>query len=140
MQSPSRHSGLPVAIVGAGPTGLLLAGDLAAAGVPCTVLERRAGKSSLTRAFVIHARTLELLDARALAAGLLAAGTPVARLRLPGGAMLDLSRLPSRFPFMLITPQYHAERVLERRARALGARIVAGVEVTGLRRDGDGVE
>jgi 2-polyprenyl-6-methoxyphenol hydroxylase-like FAD-dependent oxidoreductase len=56
-----------VAIAGAGPTGLLLAGDLAAAGVPCTVLERRAGESNLTRAFSVHARTLELLDARGLA-------------------------------------------------------------------------
>jgi 2-polyprenyl-6-methoxyphenol hydroxylase-like FAD-dependent oxidoreductase len=53
-----------VAIVGAGPTGLLLAGDLAAAGVPCTVLERRAGESNLTRAFGVHARTFELLDSR----------------------------------------------------------------------------
>src|SRR5215211_7446293 len=69
-----------VAIVGAGPTGLLLAGDLAAAGVPCTVLERRAGESNLTRAFGVHARTLELLDARGLADELLGAGTTVGRL------------------------------------------------------------
>src|SRR5215208_6872922 len=65
-----------VAIVGAGPTGLLLAGDLAAAGVPCTVLERRAGESNLTRAFGVHARTLELLDARGLAEELLTTGRP----------------------------------------------------------------
>ena len=129
-----------VAIVGAGPTGLLLAGDLAAAGVPCTVLERRAGESNLTRAFGVHARTLELLDARGLADELLATGTTVDRLRVLGGAVLDLAWLPSRFPFMLITPQYQTERLLERRARALGARIVEGVEVTGLRQDADGVE
>ncbi len=58
-----------VLIVGAGPTGLLLAGDLAAAGIGCTVLERRAEETSnLTRAFAVHARTLEVLDARGLAA------------------------------------------------------------------------
>ena len=129
-----------VAIVGAGPTGLLLAGDLAAAGVPCTVLERRAGESNLTRAFAVHARTLELLDARGLADELLRTGTTVDRLHVIGGVVLDLTWLPSRFPFMLITPQYHTERLLERRARALGARIVTGVEVTGLRQDADGVE
>jgi 2-polyprenyl-6-methoxyphenol hydroxylase-like FAD-dependent oxidoreductase len=117
-----------VAIVGAGPTGLLLAGDLAAAGVPCTVLERRAGESNLTRAFSVHARTLELLDARGLADGLLGTGTTVDRLHVIGGPVLDLRWLPSRFPFMLITPQYHAERLLARRARALGARVVEGVE------------
>ena len=54
-----------VVVVGAGPTGLMLAGDLARAGVGCTVLERRAEVSNLTRAFAVHARTLELLDARA---------------------------------------------------------------------------
>src|SRR5919112_4372128 len=129
-----------VAIVGAGPTGLLLAGDLAAAGVPCTVLERRASESNLTRAFAVHARTLKLLDARGLADALLGTGTTVDRLRVLGGAVLDLAWLPSRFPFMLITPQYHTERLLERRARALGARIIEGVEVTGLRQDADGVE
>jgi 2-polyprenyl-6-methoxyphenol hydroxylase-like FAD-dependent oxidoreductase len=52
-----------VAIVGAGPTGLLLAGDLAHAGVDVTVLERRGTESNLTRAFGVHARTLEHLDA-----------------------------------------------------------------------------
>jgi 2-polyprenyl-6-methoxyphenol hydroxylase-like FAD-dependent oxidoreductase len=129
-----------VAIVGAGPTGLLLAGDLAAAGVPCTVFERRAGESNLTRAFGVHARTLELLDARGVADELLGTGTTVDRLHVLGGAVLDLTWLPSRFPFMLITPQYQTERVLERRARALGARIVDGMEVTGLRQDADGVE
>ena len=56
-----------VAIVGAGPTGLLLAGDLAQAGVDVTLLERRDTESNLTRAFGVHARTLEHLDARGLA-------------------------------------------------------------------------
>ena len=55
-----------VLIVGAGPAGLLLAGDLAAAGVPVTVLERRERESGLSRAFAVHARTLEMLDARGL--------------------------------------------------------------------------
>jgi 2-polyprenyl-6-methoxyphenol hydroxylase-like FAD-dependent oxidoreductase len=93
-----------VLIVGAGPTGLLLAGDLAAAGVACTVLERRADESNLTRAFAVHARTLELLDARGIADDLVATGTAVGTLRLFGKFQLDLSRLPSRFPFVLMAP------------------------------------
>src|SRR3954468_10213865 len=57
-----------VVVVGAGPTGLLLAGDLAAAGVSVTLLERRpAHDANLTRAFAVHARTLETLDARGVA-------------------------------------------------------------------------
>src|SRR5918996_1343435 len=100
-----------VVIVGAGPTGLLLAGDLAAAGVPCTVLERRAQESNLTRAFGVHARTLELLDARGLADDLIATGVTLEQLRAFGGAEFDFSSLPTRFPFVLITPQYNTERL-----------------------------
>jgi 2-polyprenyl-6-methoxyphenol hydroxylase-like FAD-dependent oxidoreductase len=53
-----------VVVVGAGPTGLALAGELAHAGVRCRVLERRDTESNLTRAFGVHARTLEMLDMR----------------------------------------------------------------------------
>ena len=108
-----------VLVVGAGPTGLLLAGDLAEAGVPVTVLERRDGESNLSRAFAVHARTLEELDARGLADELIRTGHRLDRLGLLGRVNVDLSRLPSRFPFVLITPQYETERLLERRARSL---------------------
>jgi 2-polyprenyl-6-methoxyphenol hydroxylase-like FAD-dependent oxidoreductase len=126
-----------VLIVGGGPTGLILAGDLAATGVSCAVLERRDRESNLTRAFGVHARTLELLDARGIAQDLVATGLPVSGL---GGFGLDFFRLPSRFPYLLITPQYETERLLEARARALGADIVTGAEVLGLRQDDDGVD
>jgi len=126
-------------IVGAGPTGLLLAGDLAAAGVDVTVLERRAGESNLTRAFGVHARTLEQFDARGLADDLVATGAPVARLSLFDRIKIDLGVLPSRFPYLLITPQYNVERLLEDRAVKAGARIRRGVEVTGLHQDDAGV-
>lgn len=69
-----------VIVVGSGPTGLLLAGDLAVAGVPVTVIERRApGISNLSRAMVLHARTLEQLDARGLADEVEAKGRRSAR-------------------------------------------------------------
>jgi 2-polyprenyl-6-methoxyphenol hydroxylase-like FAD-dependent oxidoreductase len=129
-----------VLIVGAGPTGLLLAGDLAAAGVACTVLERRGEESNLTRAFAVHARTLEILDARGLADELIGTGQPVRELRLPGEVRIDLSKLPSRFPYLLVTPQYETERLLAERARKAGAEIIHGAEVTGLRQDADGVD
>jgi 2-polyprenyl-6-methoxyphenol hydroxylase-like FAD-dependent oxidoreductase len=126
-----------VLIVGGGPTGLILAGDLAAAGVSCGVLERRATESNLTRAFGVHARTLELLDSRGVAEELVATGMPVSRL---GPFGLDFHRLPSRFPYLLITPQYETERVLGERARALGAVIFPGIEVLKLRQDLEGVD
>jgi 2-polyprenyl-6-methoxyphenol hydroxylase-like FAD-dependent oxidoreductase len=129
-----------VMVVGAGPTGLMLAGDLARAGVGCTVLERRAEESNLTRAFAVHARTLEMLDARGLADDLVATGARVGALRVFGQLAVDLSRLPTRFPYVLVTPQYNTEAVLEERASALGTQIVRGAEVIGLRQDNDGVE
>jgi 2-polyprenyl-6-methoxyphenol hydroxylase-like FAD-dependent oxidoreductase len=129
-----------VLIAGAGPTGLLLAGDLASAGVAVTVLERRTDTSNLTRAFAVHARTLEELDARGVADELVAAGRPVTSLRAFGAVEVKLSGLPSRFPYVLVTPQYETERVLEKRARALGAEIVPGAEVIGLRQDDRGVD
>lgn len=130
-----------VLIVGAGPTGMLLAGDLATAGVSVTVLERRPdGTSNLSRAFGVHARTLEQLDARGLADDLVATGHPLDALRLFRHLSLDLSRLPSRFPYLLVTPQYEVERILQRRAREAGVRFEYGAEVTALRQDQDGVE
>ncbi|WP_131763810.1 FAD-dependent monooxygenase, partial [Actinomadura fibrosa] len=130
-----------VLIVGAGPTGLLLAGDLAAAGVACTVLERRdAETSALTRAFAVHARTLELLDARGVADRLVATGRRVGRVRLAGVARLRFDRLPGRFPYVLVTPQYETERVLRERALDRGAEILYGAEAVGLRQDAAGVD
>src|SRR5215210_6523298 len=129
-----------VVVAGAGPTGLMLAGDLARAGVDCTVLERRAEESNLTRAFAVHARTLEILDARGLADDLVTSGARVGALRVFGKLEVDLCQLPTRFPYVLVTPQYHTERVLEEHASALGAQIVRGAEVVGLRQDNDGVE
>jgi 2-polyprenyl-6-methoxyphenol hydroxylase-like FAD-dependent oxidoreductase len=118
-----------VVVVGAGPTGLLLAGDLAAAGVAVTLLERRSDESNLSRAFVVHARTLEQLDARGLADRLLAIGTRVEHFRLFGSVSVDLTRLPSRFPYMLVVPQYEVEYVLTERALAAGVTLVRGAHV-----------
>jgi 2-polyprenyl-6-methoxyphenol hydroxylase-like FAD-dependent oxidoreductase len=129
-----------VLVVGAGPTGLLLAGDLARAGVSCLLVERRAEESNLTRAFAVHARTLEILDARGVADELVATGQRVDRLQVFGGLRLDLRDLPTRFPYVLVTPQYETERVLLRRAGSLGVRVLRGTEVTGLRQGPDGVE
>ncbi|WP_328881603.1 FAD-dependent monooxygenase [Streptomyces sp. NBC_00299] len=131
----------PVLVVGSGPTGLLLAGDLAAAGVRVTLVERRPhGISNLSRAFGVHARTLEQFDARNLADELIATGSTITELRLFRRLSLDLGTLPSRFPFLLITPQYEVERLLERRARELGVEFLFESEVVGLRQDDDGVD
>ncbi|MFJ7959779.1 FAD-dependent monooxygenase [Streptomyces sp. NPDC096319] len=129
-----------VLVIGAGPTGLLLAGDLATAGVAVTLVERRpASLGNLTRAFGVHARTLEQLDARGLADELLTTGTTLATARLFGRLDLDLARLPTRFPHLLVTPQYEVERLLERRAVTAGVTFRYETELTGLHQDAEGV-
>ena len=142
---PDRTAGsapdTDVIVVGAGPTGLLLAGDLAVSGHSVTLVERRPSTASnLTRALVVHARTLEQLDARGLADELIATGHPVDSLRLFGHATLDPTRLPTRFPYILVTPQFEVERLLEARAREAGVVFRQGARVTALRQDADGIE
>jgi 2-polyprenyl-6-methoxyphenol hydroxylase-like FAD-dependent oxidoreductase len=128
-----------VVVVGAGPTGLMLACELALGGTAVKVLEERIDTPNITRAFAVHARTLELLDARGLAEELLPRGVPVREVAPPGGTTLNLGELPTRFGMVLIVPQSGTEHVLQARAEALGVEIVGGAEVVGLTQDGDGV-
>ncbi|MGY2124287.1 FAD-dependent monooxygenase [Nocardia gipuzkoensis] len=130
-----------VLVVGGGPTGLLLAGDLARAGVAVTLVERHQQGSDLTRAFGVHARTLEQLDARGIADEIVAAGAKVGRLRLFGSVSIDLAGLlDSRFPYLLIVPQTHVENVLRLRAMELGANLAPGAVLTEFAQTDEGVD
>lgn len=129
-----------IIVVGAGPTGLLLAGDLAEAGLEVTVLEKRpSGLSNLSRAFGIHARTMEVLDMRGLADELLSyASYKMDRIAAFGNAELDLSGLPTAFPYLLVCSQTHVERVLRDRLAKLGVEVRHDTTVTGIDQDADG--
>ena len=109
------------------------------AGVTCKVFERRGDEPNLTRAFAVHARTLELLDARGLADRLLTRGIKVRFVAPVPGASLDLGILPSRYPTLLIVPQSGTELLLEERVHELGGEILRGHEVMGLTQDADHV-
>lgn len=129
-----------VIIVGAGPTGLLLAAELALAGVRCLVLERRGGLRTDSRAICLHARSMEMLDLRGQAGIFAAAGLPVPAFPLgPRGAQIDFGRLDSDFPYLLDMPQSQMERLLAARALQLGAEIRWSTPVAGIEQDENGV-
>jgi 2-polyprenyl-6-methoxyphenol hydroxylase-like FAD-dependent oxidoreductase len=128
-----------VLVVGAGPTGLTAAGDLARAGRSVTVLERRPEINPSSRAFATMARTLEVLDARGIADDLLAHAHQAPGVTIFGGARIDLTHLDSPYQFVMITPQTNVDQALGAYAVAQGAEIRRGIDVVGLVQDADGV-
>lgn len=126
-------------VVGAGPTGLTAAGDLARGGRSVAVLERRPIPNPSSRAFVTMAGTLEALDARGLADELLAHAHRTPGVTIFGGARIDLTHLDSAYPYAMITPQTNVDAALARYAAAQGADIRRGVEVAELIQDVNGV-
>lgn len=138
---------IDVVIVGGGPAGLTLAGELALAGVRTTLLERRRAPVTESRATTVHPRTMEVFDARGIADHFLVRarevlGTDPAVPVWHYASMFRLrfDRLDTRFNYTLRLPQQHTESLLEQRARRLGARIRRGYTVTAVAQDGDGVE
>lgn len=128
-----------VLVVGAGPTGMTAAGDLARAGRLVTVLERWPTINPASRAFATMARTLEVLDARGLADDLLAHAHTAPGVTIFGGARIDLTHLDSPYRFAMITPQTNIDRALAGYAVAQGADIRRGIELVELDQDADGV-
>ncbi|OBB56763.1 hypothetical protein A5757_01485 [Mycobacterium sp. 852013-51886_SCH5428379] len=129
-----------VVIVGCGPTGMMLAGELALAGVEAVILERRASQDLVgSRGGGIHARTIELLDQRGIAERFLAEGDALQAATF-GGATLDLSSLPTRHPSTLALFQNHIERLLRGWADELGVAIHHRADVVGVEADGEGVD
>ena len=101
-----------VVIAGGGPTGLMLAGELALAGVDVAIVERRAGQDLAgSRAGGLHSRTIEVLDQRGIADRFLAEGQ-TAQVASFGGTSLDISDFPTRHPYALGLWQNHIERIL----------------------------
>ena len=128
-----------VLIAGGGPTGLMLAGELALAGVDVAVLERRTDQDLVGwRALGFHARTLEVFDQRGIADRFVAAGM-VAQTTGFGTIRLDIGDFPTRFNHGLGLPQKHIERILADWVDELGVPTHRGVELTGFTQDGSGV-
>src|SRR5262245_2053642 len=129
-----------VLIVGAGPTGLMLAGELALAGVDVAVIERRPDQYLPgSRAGGLQSRTIEVLDQRGIADRFLSEGQVA---QVHGFAMirLDISDFPTRHGYGLGLWQIHIERILADWVGELPVPIHRGREVTGFAQDDTGVD
>lgn len=127
-----------ILIVGAGPTGLTAAVELARRGVPARIIDRNDGPTQLSKAVGINAESLTLLEPSGVADRLIGAGIKVreAHLWADGRCLvvLRVDRLEHRFNFMLALPQSETERVLGERLEALGGRIERRTALVGLDR------
>jgi 3-(3-hydroxy-phenyl)propionate hydroxylase len=129
-----------VVIVGAGPTGMMLAGELRLAGVDVVVVERSPAREFAgSRAGGLHARTIEVLDQRGIADRFIAAGKTM-QIQSFAGVRLDISDFPTRHPYGLALPQRESERILGGWIDELSVPVVRAREVTGVTQDDDGVD
>jgi 2-polyprenyl-6-methoxyphenol hydroxylase-like FAD-dependent oxidoreductase len=129
-----------VVIAGGGPTGLMLAGELALAGVDVAIIERRSRQDLIgSRSGGLHARTIEVFDQRGIADRFLAEGKK-AQVAGFAGTTLDISDFPTRHPYGLALRQAHIERILAGWVGELAAAISYGIEVKGFVQDDAGVD
>jgi 2-polyprenyl-6-methoxyphenol hydroxylase-like FAD-dependent oxidoreductase len=136
----------PVLIVGAGPTGLVLALWLTKSGVPVRIIDKAAEAGTTSRALAVQARTLELYRQLGIAEAVVSAGYEVQAVNLWSGDS-PRARVPfgnvgsgmSPFPYMLVFPQDEHERLLIERLAALGVSVERGTELAGFVQTASGV-
>ncbi len=136
----------PVLIVGAGPTGLVLALSLARHGVACRIIDDSEGPGEASRAMAVQARTLELYQQLGFGGDMVAAGIPIDQVRIRSGTR-EIAKLSigaaghglSPYPFVLCFAQDEHERFLVARLAEAGVVVEWGVALKSFAQDADGV-
>jgi 2-polyprenyl-6-methoxyphenol hydroxylase-like FAD-dependent oxidoreductase len=128
-----------VLVVGAGPVGLVLACELARRDVPMRIIDRLPRPTDESRAIVVHARSLEMLERLGAVDALIASGIHATGMEFHADGKsrgrVDLTTVDSPYPFSISTPQTETERVLTERLAELGGSIERGVELVALEQD-----
>ena len=134
------RTGHAVVIAGGGPTGLMLAGELALAGVDVAIVERRPNQDLVgTRAGGLHARTLEVFDQRGIAERFVVEGQKAQATGF-AGVHFDISDFPTRFQYSLGLRQNHIERILAGWVSELNVPFYRGRDVIGFAQDDTGID
>jgi 2-polyprenyl-6-methoxyphenol hydroxylase-like FAD-dependent oxidoreductase len=111
-------------IVGAGPTGLTAALELTRFGIPVRLVDQYTAPSATSRALAVHARTVELMQQRGIAADMAGLGNKAFAAAVHDGHMLlgriDLHAIDSRFNYVLLLAQSETERILRERLLQAG--------------------
>ncbi|RDH78958.1 FAD-dependent oxidoreductase [Mycolicibacterium moriokaense] len=132
-----------VLVVGAGPTGLTLAASLLSRGVATTVVDRQAAGANTSRAAVVNARSLEVLESIDVARRLVKEGIEAPRFSLRDGARtlvpIDFGALPTEYHYSLMVSQATTERVLAERLVELGGTVARPKALSAVEQDADGV-
>jgi 3-(3-hydroxy-phenyl)propionate hydroxylase len=140
LRATGQAIGHAVVIAGGGPTGLVLAAELALGGIDVAIVERRESQAVTgSRAGGLHSRTIEILDQRGIADRFLTEGT-IAQIAGFAWIRVDISDLPTRHPYGLALWQRDIERILAGWVAELGVPIYRGREVTGFAQDRTGVD
>ncbi|TGD93274.1 FAD-dependent oxidoreductase [Methylobacterium nonmethylotrophicum] len=146
MSTASRSTDPHVLIVGAGPTGLVLALQLARRGVPVRIVDRASGPGTASRAMAVQARTLEFYRQLGFADAVVAEGVRVPAVHLREGgedvasvSFTDLGAGESPYPFVLAYAQDDHERLLVQQLAQAGVAVEWGTALTGLSQDEAGV-
>jgi 2-polyprenyl-6-methoxyphenol hydroxylase-like FAD-dependent oxidoreductase len=132
-----------VLIVGAGPAGLTLAISLVQQGREVTIVDAQAESEHTSRAAVVHARTLEVLEPLGVAKPLIERGMPVERFTIRDRDRLlmgiPFAGLPTQYPYTLMVSQAVTEETLLERLVALGGQVLRPLTVTTVDQDAEGV-
>jgi len=133
-----------VLVVGAGPVGLAVAASLAGHGHDVTVVDRQATGANTSRAAVVHARTLELLERIGVSKRLSELGIHASQFSIRDGdrelVPVRFDRLATEYPYTLMVPQNVTEQVLLDRLEELGGKVHRPYVATGLSQTADGAE
>lgn len=134
---------LDVLVVGAGPTGLTLAIQLARQGVDFRIIDRYKEPSDKSKALAVHSRTMEILDEFGITDEFIASGVEVNVINIFADgkriAHLTLDELDSPFPFALCLPQSRTEQLLREHLFDLGKEVEHSRELVEMEQIGDRV-